>query len=78
MYKKNQSKRLTHQHKKNQGVVSIFGDEAKLHDIVVGKISNLMVEQLEKEYPQLSFQYRTSIKKEEINKALQKVDRELG
>jgi type II restriction enzyme len=78
MAKKNQSKRLTNQHKKTQGVIGIFGNEAKLHDLTVGKISNLVIKQLEKEYPQLSFQYRTSIKKEEINEALRKVDPELG
>ena len=78
MAKKNQSKRLTNQHKKSRGVVGIFGDEAKLHDITVGKISHLVIEQLEKEFPQLSFRYRTSIKKEEINEALKKVDPELG
>jgi len=47
MSKKNQSERLTNQHKESQGVVGIFGDG-------------------------------TSIKKEEINKALQKLDTELG
>lgn len=78
MAKKNQSKRLTTQHKKSQGVVGIFGEIAKLHDIAVGKISSLVIEQLEKEYPRLSFRYRTSIKKDEINKALQKVDKDLG
>jgi len=78
MSKKNQSKRLTNQHKKSHGVVGIFGDKAKLHDITVGKISHLVIEQLEKDYPQLSFQYKTSIKKEEINEALQKIDPELG
>lgn len=78
MAKKNQSKRLTNQHKESQGVVGIFGDEAKSHDITVGKISKLIIEQLEKEYPQLSFRYRKTIKKEEINKALQKVDKDLG
>ncbi len=78
MAKKNQSKRLTNQHKKSQGVVGIFGDEAKSHDITVGKISHLVIEQLEKEFSQLSFRYRTSIKKEEINEALQKLDSELG
>lgn len=78
MAKKNQSKRLTSQHKLSQGVVGIFGDEAKLHDITVGKISNLIIEQLEKEYPKLTFRYRKSIKKEEINEALQKVDKDLG
>lgn len=78
MAKKNQSKRLTNQHKLSQGVVGIFGDGAKLHDTAVGKISNLVIGQLEKEYPQLSFRYRTSIKKQEINEALQKVDKDLG
>lgn len=78
MAKKNQSKRLTDQHKQSQGVVGIFGEEAKLHDLNVGKISILVIEQLEKEYPQLSFRYRKKIKKEEINEALQKVDKELG
>ena len=78
MAKKNQSKRLTNQHKKSQGVVGIFGDKAKLHDLTVGKISNLVIEQLEKEFPQLSFRYRTSIRKDEINEALKKIDPKLG
>lgn len=78
MAKKNQSNRLTSQHKDSQGVVGIFGLEAKSHDVTVGKISHFVIKQLEKEYPQLSFQYRTSIKKEEINQALKKVDPELG
>ncbi|MFY9308134.1 MAG: EcoRI family type II restriction endonuclease [Bacteroidia bacterium] len=78
MAKKNQSERLTNQHKLSQGVVGIFGDEAKLHDLTVGKISRLVIEQLKKEYPQLSFRYRTGIKKEEINNALQKIDKDLA
>ena len=78
MTKKNQSKRLTNQHKESKGVVGIFGDEAKSHDITVGKISLFVIEQLKKEFPQLSFQYKTSIKKEEINEALKKIDPELG
>lgn len=78
MAKKNQSKRLTNQHKESQGVVGIFGDEAKSLDITVGKISHFVIEQLKKEFPQLSFQYRKSIKKEEINEALKKIDPELG
>jgi len=78
MAKKNQSKRLTNQHKESHGVVGIFGDEAKLHDTTVGKISHIVIEQLEKEFPQLSFRYRKSIKKEEINEALKKINPELG
>ncbi|MEA5619984.1 EcoRI family type II restriction endonuclease [Cronbergia sp. UHCC 0137] len=78
MSKKNQSKRLTNQHKESQGVVGIFGHEAKSHDIAVGQISRLVIKQLEKEFPQLSFKYKTSIRKEEINEALQRLDSELG
>jgi type II restriction enzyme len=78
MSKKNQSKRLTNQHKESQGVVGIFGNEAKSHDIAVGQISRLVIKQLEKEFPQLSFKYKTSISKKEINEALQKLDSQLG
>ena len=78
MSKKNQSKRLTNQHKESQGVVGIFGKEAKSHDIAVGQISRLVIKQLEKEFPQLSFKYKTSISKKEINEALQKLDSQLG
>lgn len=78
MSKKNQSNRLTSQHKQSQGVVGIFGDDAKFHDLTVGKISKIVMEQLESEYSQLSFRYRESIKKDEINEALKKVDPELG
>jgi len=78
MSKKNQSNRLTNQHKISQGVVGIFGPDAKSHDLTVGKISNIVMGEIEKEYPQLSFRYRVSIKKDEINEALKKVDPELG
>ncbi len=78
MAKKNQSERLTKQHKESKGVVGIFGEEAKLHDMTVGEISHFVIKQLEKEFPGLSFRYRTSIKKEEINEALKKIDPELG
>jgi len=78
MAKKNQSARLTAQHKDSHGVVGIFGEEAKLHDMTVGEISHYVIGQLEKDYPQLSFRHRKSITKEEINEALQKIDKELG
>lgn len=78
MAKKNQSNRLTSQHKQSQGVVGIFGEQAKSHDLTVGKISKLVMEELDKEYPSLSFRYRDSLKKDEINESLRKVDPELG
>lgn len=62
---KNQSNRLTSQHKQSQGVVGIFGDDAKSHDLTVGKVSKIVMGQLEREYPQLSFRYRDSIKKDD-------------
>lgn len=78
MAKKNQSNRLTEQHEKSQGVIGIFGAEAKLHDITIGKISHKIIEQLKIEFPQLTFRYRISIKKKEINDVLQKIDSDLG
>lgn len=78
MAKKNQSIRLSNQHKVSKGVVGIFGAKAKSHDITVGEISRFVIEQLEEEFPQLTFQYKTSVRKEEINEALKKVDPELG
>lgn len=78
MAKKNQSNRLTQQHNDSHGVIGIFGEEAKLHDMTVGEISHLIYRQLESDYPQLVFRSRPSIKKSEINEALKKVDAELG
>lgn len=78
MAKKNQSKRLTQQHKTTHGVVGIFGEGAKLHDMTVGQVSHMVLTQLKTDFPTLSFRYRNSIRKEEINLALQKVDKELG
>ena len=78
MAKKNQSKRLTAQHKESHGVIGIFGEEAKLHDMTVGEISHHIIKQLEEDYPQLTVRYRSSIEKKEINEALKKVDPDLG
>lgn len=78
MGKKNQSTRLTEQHKESHGVVGIFGEEAKLHDMAVGNVSHHVIERLKLEFPQLTFRYRQSIDKKEINQALQRVDASLG
>lgn len=75
---KKQSTRLTDQHKSSKGVVGIFGDDAKLHDARVGDISKLVVNYLSEEFPQLSFRYRISVTKAEINRALNKIDASLG
>lgn len=78
MAKKNQSSRLTTQHKQSHGVEGIFGKEAKMHDVEVGKISRLAFEQLKNKYPQLTFRYRTHLEKKEINEALKAVHPKLG
>lgn len=78
MTKKNQSQRLTKQHKKSHGEIGIFGIEAKKHDSLVCKVSKKIITQLQTEYPQLNFRYRESISKKEINEALQKLDKDLG
>lgn len=78
MSKKNQSTRLTSQHKSSQGVVGIFNEEAKHHDNTVGQIAMLAKSLLEEEYPMLSFRYRSTISKEEINSILNSLDNELG
>lgn len=78
MSSKTQSKRLTEQHKLSQGVVGIFTPDAKLHDRSVGTISTTILSYLQSEYPFLSFRYRTSISKREINSYLKNVDPDLG
>lgn len=78
MYKNKQSSRLTKQHKISQGVIGIFGEDAKQHDLTVEQISLLVLKALEEEYTQLCFRHRANITKEEINEALQKIDDELG
>ena len=78
MANKNQSNRLTAQQKDNLGAIGIFGSEAKSHDILVGDVSKKTLDKLKEEFPKLEFRYRISITKEEINKALQEVDKELG
>lgn len=76
--KKNQSSRLTEQHKQSQGVIGIFGEEAHQHDSDVSFNSHIAQKLLEEEYSQLTFRYRKDISKAEINQYLQKIDKYLG
>lgn len=78
MAKQNQSNRLTNQHKDSRGVVGIFGEDAKSHDIAVGTISHLVKSKLEELYPMLEFRFRKSVSKKEINHYLSKLDKDLG
>lgn len=78
MSNKNQSSRLTDQHKISNGVVGIFGTDAKSHDLSVSDISKVILKTLGEEYPTLTFRYRNSIFKSEIHKKLNAIDSYLG
>lgn len=75
---KNQSSRLTDQHKISKGVVGIFGMNAKIHDLSVGDMSKVVLKTLKDEYPTLQFRYRKSLLKKEINQVLNNMDTYLG
>lgn len=76
--KKGQSNRLTEQQREGQGPVTIFHKDAQIHDAEVGNTSLFVKEQLELEFPMLTFRYRKTLSKKEINAALKKVDSFLG
>ena len=78
MSKKNQSRRLTNQHKRSRGVVGIFGCEAKSHDAEVSKVAVLVLDLLKRDFPLLEFRHRKSVSKKEINETLRRIDNELG
>jgi type II restriction enzyme len=75
---KRQTGRLTDQHVTTGGVVGIFGEDAQVHDKFVGKASLNVFESLKKSYPNYEFRFRQAIKKQEINKKLQSIDKRLG
>ena len=76
--KKGQSNRLTVQQKEGQGPLTIFHEEAKIHDKEVYNTSIAVMTKLKEEFPKLTFRYRKELAKKEINVALQKVDKYLG
>lgn len=78
MERRPQTERLTIQHTKNEGIIGIFGELARRHDISVGEISEKVLDALEKQYPTLSFRKRGKITKLEINKKLKSIDPQLG
>ena len=78
MKNEGQSGRLTNQQKVSHGVSGILNDETKFHDTKVSNISKSVQSLLEEDFPTLTFRYRKSILKQEINAALQKADKALG
>ena len=61
--KKGQSNRLTVQQKEGQGPITIFHEEAQIHDKEVGNTSVFVIKQLEYEFPMLKFRYRKDLSK---------------
>ena len=76
--KEGQSNRLTKQQKDGQGPLTIFHEDAKIHDKEVNNTSLEVISRLKKEFPKLTFRYRKDLAKKEINDALQKIDTYLG
>ena len=76
--KKGQSNRLTSQQIEGQGPLTIFHEDAKIHDKEVYNTSVAVMSILKEEFPKLTFRYRKDLAKKEINDALQKVDKYLG
>lgn len=75
---KQQSDRLTTQQKASDGIIGIFDENAQNHDKEVYSTSIVTMERLKKEFPKLTFRYRSDLSKREINEALQKIDKSLG
>lgn len=73
-----QSNRLTLQQKAAEGVLGIFDEEAQNHDRKVSNNSKVAMKKLQEEFPALTFRYRKSISKKEINEALHEIDNDLG
>jgi type II restriction enzyme len=76
--KKEQSKRLSEQQIKGHGPISIFHEDAQMHDKEVSNTSIIVKDILSKEFPMLIFRYRKDLFKKEINESLKKVDSYLG
>ncbi len=76
--KKGQSDRLTIQQREGQGPITIFHEDAKIHDKEVHNTSLYVIAELQKEFPKLHFRYRKDLSKKEINSALKKIDTYLG
>lgn len=76
--KKGQSNRLTEQQIKGKGPISIFHEDAKIHDEEVYNTSTKVMKLLSEEFPMLNFRYRKELSKKEINDALKQIDNYLG
>lgn len=76
--KKGQSNRLSAQQIEGQGPISIFHEDAQVHDKEVFNTQTVVMDKLSEEFPMLKFRCRKDLSKKEINEALKKVDSYLG
>lgn len=75
---KGQSKRLSGQHLLSGGVVGIFGADARKLDGDIKPAVDSVYVNLKEMFPNLEFRIRESIKKSEIHKKLNDIDKRLG
>ena len=73
--KKRQSNRLTVQQKEGQGPITIFHEDAQIHDKEVGNTSLFVIKQLEYEFPMLTFRYRKDLSMKPYKKLINTLDR---
>lgn len=64
---KGQSNRLTTQQKEGQGPITIFHEDAQIHDKEVGNASLFVIKQLKYDFPMLDFRYRKDLSKNPIS-----------
>jgi type II restriction enzyme len=75
---KGQSDRLSAHHIKAGGPAGTFGVDAQSHDAAVGAVAKTILLALKQEFPNLTFRFRLSIKKQEIHENLNRIDNRLG
>lgn len=75
---KRQTGRLTSQHILSGGASGIFGEDAQVHDKIVGRASYNIYNKLRECYPNYTFRIRKEIRKQEINNKLHSIDHRLG
>jgi len=76
--KKRQTNRLSAEKIRGQGPKEIFGESAHKHDTSVNDFSKAIFETLKKDFPNLEFRFRDTLRKKEINEKLNSVDSRLG
>lgn len=75
---KGQSERLTSQQISSGGASGIISTESLIHEHSISRVSKWVCKELRIKYPKYQFRFRQEIKKDEINKKLNSIDKRLG